>query len=230
MSTTHPSSLLAAVEPRILRYRPPHARSDLDLPGPRRGAVLGSRLLMIEHIGRKSGARRYVVLEVVDHPAPDTYVIASGFGAKAQWFRNIQANPRVRMYTGSRAPAPATARILTQPEADRALTSSLHSQHRVGGQKRSRRNGVHQSVTNADVHRPRARSTPSASPWSAVPIPESCQPTTSRSRISLSGRKDPTDIQWDPELVNGFGDQRQWNRARRRIGGLQSSQRRISLR
>jgi deazaflavin-dependent oxidoreductase (nitroreductase family) len=47
-------------------------------------------------------ARRYVVLEVVDHPASDTYLIASGFGAKAQWFRNIQANPRVRVYAGSR--------------------------------------------------------------------------------------------------------------------------------
>jgi deazaflavin-dependent oxidoreductase (nitroreductase family) len=120
LSATHPSSLPAAVGARILRSRP-LMRAPIWIYKVGAGAVLGSRLLMIEHIGRKSGALRYVVLEVVDHPARDTYVIASGFGAKAQWFRNIQANPRVRVYTGSRAPAPATARILTQPEADRAL-------------------------------------------------------------------------------------------------------------
>jgi deazaflavin-dependent oxidoreductase (nitroreductase family) len=87
----------------------------------RAGAMLSSRVLMLEHIGRKSGARRYVVLEVVDHPTPDTYVVASGFGEKAQWFRNVRANPRVRVYAGSRRPAAATARVLTQSEADRTL-------------------------------------------------------------------------------------------------------------
>jgi deazaflavin-dependent oxidoreductase (nitroreductase family) len=86
---------------------------------------------MLEHIGRKSGAPRYVVLEVVDHASRDVYIVASGFGRKAQWFRNIQANPRVRVYIGSRAPAPATARILTQPEADHALNAYISRRPRV---------------------------------------------------------------------------------------------------
>ena len=63
---------------------------------------------------------------VVDHPAPDRYVVASGFGEKAQWFRNIQANARVRVYAGSRSPAPAAARILAQQEADRALRAYIN--------------------------------------------------------------------------------------------------------
>ena len=50
----------------------------------RAGALFGSRILMLEHIGRKSGTPRYAVLELVDHPAPETYVVASGFGRKAQ--------------------------------------------------------------------------------------------------------------------------------------------------
>jgi deazaflavin-dependent oxidoreductase (nitroreductase family) len=87
----------------------------------RAGALFGSRILMLEHIGRKSGEPRYAVLEVIDHPAPALYVIASGFGRKAQWFRNIENNPRVRVYVGSHAPAPATARILSQDEVDGAL-------------------------------------------------------------------------------------------------------------
>jgi deazaflavin-dependent oxidoreductase (nitroreductase family) len=87
----------------------------------RAGALLTSRLLMLEHIGRKSGARRYVVLEVVSHPTPDTYMVASGFGGRAQWFRNIQADPKVRLYLGSHPPVPATARLLGEQERDRAL-------------------------------------------------------------------------------------------------------------
>ena len=120
MSTTRPPSRLAAVGARILRSRP-LMRAPIWIYKVRAGVVLGSRFLMLEHIGRKSGVRRYVVLEVVGHPTPDSYIVASGFGAKAQWFRNIKSNPRVRVYTGSRAPVPATARILTRQEADRAL-------------------------------------------------------------------------------------------------------------
>lgn len=87
----------------------------------RLGFLFGSRVLMLEHIGRKSGARRRVVLEVVGHPTPDTYIIVSGFGERAQWFRNIRANPRVRVAVGWHGPTPATARPLPQQEADTAL-------------------------------------------------------------------------------------------------------------
>jgi deazaflavin-dependent oxidoreductase (nitroreductase family) len=75
----------------------------------RLGFVFGTRLLMLEHTGRTSGLRRYVVLEVVDHPAPRRYVVVSGFGARAQWFRNVQANREVRVYVGARGPAAASA-------------------------------------------------------------------------------------------------------------------------
>src|ERR1051326_5078584 len=78
----------------------------------RLGVLVGPRFLMLEHTGRKSGTRRYVVLEVVEHPSPGTYLVVSGFGDRAQWFRNIRANPQVRVRTLSRRPAPATARIL----------------------------------------------------------------------------------------------------------------------
>lgn len=53
----------------------------------------------------------------------------SGFGRKAQWFRNIEAHPRVRIYVGSHPPASATARVLDQREADRTL-AEYRSRHR----------------------------------------------------------------------------------------------------
>lgn len=130
MSTTRPSSRLVAGGARLLRSRR-LMRAPIWVYKARAGALLTSRLVMLEHVGRKSGAPRCVVLEVVDHPAPDTYVVASGFGTKAQWFRNIRANPRVRVYAGSHPPAPATARILGQQEADSALAAYIGRHRRA---------------------------------------------------------------------------------------------------
>jgi deazaflavin-dependent oxidoreductase (nitroreductase family) len=87
----------------------------------RLGAIFGGRLLMLEHRGRKSGRRRQVVLEVVDRPEPGTYVIVSGFGKRAQWYRNVEADPRVRVWLGSHGPVAAVARPLGPEEAAAAL-------------------------------------------------------------------------------------------------------------
>ena len=78
-------------------------------------------MLLLEHIGRKSGAQRYAVLEVVDRPAADEYVIVSGFGDKAQWYRNVLANPRVRVSVGWRRDVPAIATPLTSEAVDQTL-------------------------------------------------------------------------------------------------------------
>jgi len=127
MSETHSPSLFAKTGGRLLRSRR-LMRAPIWIYKARAGALFGSRILMVEHVGRKSGARRYAVLEVVDHSAPDTYVVASGFGRKAQWFRNIQVNPRVRVYAGSHAPGRATARVLDRQQADRTL-AAYRSRH-----------------------------------------------------------------------------------------------------
>lgn len=112
----------AAWGARLLRVRW-IVRAPVWLYQARLGFLFGSRLLMLEHTGRKTGIRRYVVLEAVDHPDPHTYVVAAGFGDRAQWLRNVRANPRVRVYAGSRRPAPATARPLTSEETAAALTA-----------------------------------------------------------------------------------------------------------
>ncbi|OBI84134.1 nitroreductase family deazaflavin-dependent oxidoreductase [Mycobacterium asiaticum] len=120
MTTTGTPGLVARAGARLLRSRK-LVRAPIWIYKAGAGALFGSRMLMLEHVGRKSGLPRYVVLEVVGHPSPDTYIVPSGFGAKAQWFRNIQANPRVRVFIRSRAPAAATARVLSEEEADAIL-------------------------------------------------------------------------------------------------------------
>lgn len=85
------------------------------------GWTLGSRLLLLEHRGRTSGRLRYVVLEVVDHPRPDRYVVVSGFGERAQWARNVAADPRVRVTVGHRGPVRALAHRLDEDASAAAL-------------------------------------------------------------------------------------------------------------
>jgi deazaflavin-dependent oxidoreductase (nitroreductase family) len=92
------------------------ARSPILLYQARLGAMFGNRLLMLEHTGRATDQPRRVVLEVIDHPSPGQRVVVSGFGEHAQWLRNIDAHPEVRLYLGSHRPRQATAQRL-QPEA-----------------------------------------------------------------------------------------------------------------
>ncbi|MBX6750420.1 MAG: nitroreductase family deazaflavin-dependent oxidoreductase [Micromonosporaceae bacterium] len=105
----------ARIGARLLRVRW-LVRAPIWLYRARLGFIFGQRLLMLEHVGRVSGRRRLVVLEVIDH-SPNRYVVASGFGGKAQWLRNVEANPQVRVSVGTRTRVPAVARRLPPDEA-----------------------------------------------------------------------------------------------------------------
>lgn len=115
------SDRIARAGAALLRVRW-FVRAPIWLYRARLGVVFGARLLMLEHVGRKSAHRRNVVLEIVDHPADDRYVVVSGFGARAQWFRNVEATLQVRVYLASHKPAPAIAHRLDAS----ASAASLH--------------------------------------------------------------------------------------------------------
>ncbi|UZJ25478.1 nitroreductase family deazaflavin-dependent oxidoreductase [Rhodococcus antarcticus] len=78
--------------------------------------------------GRGSGLPRYVVLEVVDRPSPDCCVVVAGFGRRAQWLRNVEASPHVRVHLGSHAPVAAVARRL-DPDATTASLGRYAEAH-----------------------------------------------------------------------------------------------------
>lgn len=85
------------------------------------GGLLGRRLVLLQHIGRTSGRPRQVVLEVVGWHAPSGgYVVAAGYGARSQWFRNILAQPQVGFQVGWRHHR-GVAEPLTPAESGRAL-------------------------------------------------------------------------------------------------------------
>lgn len=78
------------------------------------GFLLGKRMLMLEHRGRKTGARRRTVLEVVSAEG-GVPVVLSGFGPASDWLRNVLAHPGVGIHWGSRR-FDAEARPLSREE------------------------------------------------------------------------------------------------------------------
>ncbi|WP_431231828.1 nitroreductase family deazaflavin-dependent oxidoreductase [Mycolicibacterium psychrotolerans] len=73
------------------------------------GWIFGDRLLLLNHIGRISGKQHRTVLEVVTHdPADESYVVASGWGPTAAWYRNVLKTPNVGIQVGTRT-LPVTA-------------------------------------------------------------------------------------------------------------------------
>jgi len=65
------------------------------------GWVFGRRFLLLTHTGRKSGLSRQAVIEIIRYdPQNNIYYVASGFGEKSDWFRNILKNPLVTIQVG----------------------------------------------------------------------------------------------------------------------------------
>lgn len=85
------------------------------------GGLLGGRLLLLSHTGRKSGQPRQAVLEVVGRDeATGAYIVASGFGEKSDWYLNVMAHAEVTIQVGSRH-MEANARRLPLPQATEIL-------------------------------------------------------------------------------------------------------------
>jgi deazaflavin-dependent oxidoreductase (nitroreductase family) len=93
------------------------------------GWLFGHRLLLLNHIGRVTGKPRQTILEVVELDATDgSYVVASGWGPSAAWYRNILRDPDVSIQIGSRT-IPVRAVPLSQNEGAE-IFSRYASRHR----------------------------------------------------------------------------------------------------
>jgi len=85
------------------------------------GWLLGERFAELTVRGRNTGLPRTVVLEVIGRdPSTGGLVIASAWGARAEWFRNLQAFPHAQVRVGRRYFGAEVSR-LSEAEAARAL-------------------------------------------------------------------------------------------------------------
>jgi deazaflavin-dependent oxidoreductase (nitroreductase family) len=77
--------------------------------------------LMLTTSGRKSGQPRRAVVDVLQHDrATDTYYVVSAYGERSDWYRNLQANPAVRVQVRWRKFS-ARATTLSEKEAEEFL-------------------------------------------------------------------------------------------------------------
>ena len=65
--------------------------------------LVGAQWMLITTIGRKTGRRRDAMVDVMDYDkATDTYYIEAAYGARADWYKNMQSNPIFEAQVGRR--------------------------------------------------------------------------------------------------------------------------------
>jgi deazaflavin-dependent oxidoreductase (nitroreductase family) len=86
------------------------------------GRLLDDTFLLITHQGRKTGNRRETVAMAVRYDA-NTHetIVCSAWGPNADWIRNLQAHPALRIQIGREAYVPQQ-RFLSDEEAVTVLT------------------------------------------------------------------------------------------------------------
>jgi len=112
----------------------PVARAVLSLPARlydwHAGWLLGDRFLRVSHIGRRSGRCYRTMLEVIgnDRATGEVFVMA-GFGASADWYRNVQPHGATEVAVGRSRFQPVHRR-LTDIEAA-AVLGAYERGHRL---------------------------------------------------------------------------------------------------
>jgi deazaflavin-dependent oxidoreductase (nitroreductase family) len=114
--------------PRPARWAKPLFDAPTWLYGHRLGWLLGRRFLSVTHVGRTSGRLYETVLEVVVHDR-DTgeRIVASAYGAEADWFQNLQRAPARLVQTGRDRFVPEQ-RFL-EPDEVRAVAARFREDH-----------------------------------------------------------------------------------------------------
>lgn len=113
------------------------------------GWVLGGRFVLLHHVGRKSGKVYDTVVEVVSYDREtDVYHIVSGYGYKADWYRNLKATPDISIQVGRRKTA-AHVEFLS-PESARDLLVTYREEHPGAARELSNFMGIDILTTSTD--------------------------------------------------------------------------------
>ncbi len=92
------------------------------------GKFMGGRFMCLTHTGRVSGLRRQAVIEVVEFDeGADVYYLASGWGERSDWYRNVLKTPAVEAQVGRRAFRGRVEKV--EPEVAAELFSRYGNRH-----------------------------------------------------------------------------------------------------
>ena len=90
---------------------------------------IGVQLMKITTRGRRTGNPHSVLVDVIaHHPAEDAYYVSAAYGPRADWVRNIKANPTFTAQVGKRR-FDAEARRVPGSDAEELLMTYIQ-EHR----------------------------------------------------------------------------------------------------
>lgn len=93
------------------------------------GWLFGKRLVMIDHVGRKTGAPHQTVVEVIEADAQTGEVtIVAGYGAQTQWYRNLKAHPETTIQISTHRMS-VVAEFVTAEDGEKVM-SRYFNRHR----------------------------------------------------------------------------------------------------
>ena len=93
------------------------------------GWIFGNRLLLLKHLGRRTGKMRESVLEVVERDrASNSFVVASGWGTSSAWYRNVLQTPEVSIQVGTQRMDVTAVPLL--PEEGGEIFASYAARHK----------------------------------------------------------------------------------------------------
>ena len=65
--------------------------------------LIGAEWMLLTTVGRKSGKPRRTMVDILEYDKEaDTYYIEAAYGSRADWYKNIQANPVFDAQVGRR--------------------------------------------------------------------------------------------------------------------------------
>jgi deazaflavin-dependent oxidoreductase (nitroreductase family) len=65
------------------------------------GGLLGHQFLLLTHVGRRTGRVHETVLKVLHYdPVTHESIVASAWGTRTDWYRNVQTRPALAVRTG----------------------------------------------------------------------------------------------------------------------------------
>jgi len=97
------------------------------------GGLVKNRMLLLHHTGRVSGQPRQNMLEIAKRDEEnDVYYLASGFGKRSDWYKNISKQPAISITVGRKEKL-VTAVLLTPEESGEMMVD--YAQRNPGAAK-----------------------------------------------------------------------------------------------
>ena len=97
------------------------------------GWLFGDHMVMIDHLGRKTGMPHQTVVELIEgDPQTGEIIVGAGFGAQTQWYQNLKAHPETTIQIGRRR-MPVVAEFVPAEDGEDVMSRYFHRhRHLIG--------------------------------------------------------------------------------------------------